>query len=166
MTKEQQRQLLQRILSKCRDDAGCLVWTGAMAGGNCPSMKVGRKAKNIRRLYYELTIGPVPAGMNVTSACECKACLKHLEAQSVAQILGGAVARGAYGQRHAAKVAAARRRGAKFSDEVIRQIRASDELGTELAERLGMDQSYLSRVRRGEARKDYSNPFLALGALA
>lgn len=155
--------LLGRILEKCVEDGDCLMWQGAMADGSCPSIKVGGKARNARRLYYELTTGrPLPAGKVASATCGCGRCLSHVKPQTIAQVLAGAVERGAYGVRHAAKVAATKRKSAKFSEEVIRRVRESDEVGTKLAAEIGMDQSYLSRVRRGMARKDYANPFASL----
>lgn len=162
MTKE----LRNRIESRCTEDGGCLLWGGAMASGNTPMIRIDRKTYNARRRYYELTVGPIPEGMVLAVTCECQRCMRHMEPQTVSQVIQRVVARGTFSAAvHGAKVAAARRKTSRYSDALISEIRASDEPSRVLAERLGMNESYLSRVRRGLQRRHASgNPFAGLGA--
>jgi hypothetical protein len=158
------KQLLQRILSRCKEDGGCLLWPGAMADGTCPQMRVKGKTVNVRRKHFELTVGPIPAGMVVAVTCECQRCIRHVEPQTTAQVSQRVAASGVFStQAHAAKIAAGKRKRSKFSDEAFELIRESEELGTVLAERLGMNHSYLCRARRGIQRKDYNTPWAGLG---
>ena len=48
--------------------------------------------------------------------------------------------------------------------EKAQEIRASDKPCHVLALVYGVDKSMVSRVRRGEAWRDYSSPFAGLGA--
>jgi hypothetical protein len=73
------KEMLQRILSRCEEDGGCLLWPGAMADGTCPQMRVKGKTVNVRRKHYELTVGPIPAGMVAAVTCECQRCIRHVE---------------------------------------------------------------------------------------
>lgn len=159
------KEMLERILARCKEDGGCLLWQGAMADGSCPQMRVNRKSVNVRRRHYELTVGPIPAGKVVSVTCECPRCIRHVEPQTTSQVSRRVAASGVFSTpAHAAKVAAGRRKNSKFSDKVFQEIRASDEPATVLAERLGMNHSYLCRARRGIQRKEYSSPWAGLGS--
>jgi hypothetical protein len=160
------KEMLQRILARCTEDGGCLVWTGAMADGSCPQMRVDKKTVNLRRKHYELTVGPIPAGMVVAVTCECQRCIRHVQPMTTSDVCQRHAARGAYTSLTAqAKIAAAKRKNSRYSQELIQQIRASDEPGHILAARFQMTETYLSQIRRGRQRKDYTgNPFLAMVA--
>lgn len=158
--------LLQKIKARCIEDGGCLIWPGAMADGNCPHMRNGRKYVNVRRFLYEQTTGPIPQGMLIAVTCECKRCLRHVAPMTTQQVRQKVADQGVYAPAiHGPKVAAGwRRAGVKHPEDVIREIRASDESGAALARRLNVSESHVSKIRRGAARKDYSNPFAGLGA--
>lgn len=161
-------ELLQRIRSRCIEDGGCLLWQGAMADGSCPSMKVDGKAINVRRAFYELTTrGAIPEGKHIGVLCECKRCLSHIGPTTTAEVSKRVAAKAGYTTAtHGARIAAGKRKQSRFGDDVIQTIRAADpeETGRNLAERMGMDVSYVCKIRRGLMRKDYANPFAGLMA--
>ena len=65
---------------------------------------------------------------------------------------------------HGAKIAHARRKSSKLSDENIALIRESDMSAQEASMLFGVTDKYIYQIRRGEWRRDYSNPFAGLGA--
>lgn len=58
--------------------------------------------------------------------------------------------------RRAAVAHGARRRHGKLDDEKVKMIRASTESCKTLGPKLGVNPSLISRVRRGEAWKEYA----------
>lgn len=60
------------------------------------------------------------------------------------------------------KVAEGLRKNAKLSDAAVADIRNSDDGPKVAAAKHGVSTAYVYMLRRGEWRKDYSNPFAAL----
>ena len=60
------------------------------------------------------------------------------------------------------RVAAARRAKAKLSPEAVQKIRDDPRLQREIAAEYGITQAAVSRIKRGEMWRDYTNPFTFL----
>jgi hypothetical protein len=60
------------------------------------------------------------------------------------------------------RVAAARRANAKLSPEAVQKIRDDPRAQREIASDYGITQSTVSRIKRGEMWRDYTNSFIQL----
>lgn len=155
-----------RIRCRCVEDGDCLLWDGSVDRRGFPrfNIKVNGKPKTyqVRRLAWELKNGrPVPAGMKVTSTCGHRLCLQHLDLITH----GEAVSKAANQPQSIARRIAnglKMRAVAKLDMEKARYIRESTKTTVELAGELGVSFSQAARIRRGEAWKEYSNPFAGL----
>jgi hypothetical protein len=156
---------LNWLHERVKDEDGCLVWQKCISGNGVPQGYIGGKVVTVRRfLWNESHEEPCPANMQVRPKCNNPLCVKpsHLRAYPKNEFHKGKAHalpwRNAYAQTA--------RANSRFSDELINEIRDSQEPGRVLAERHGMSETYVSRIRRGKARQDYTNPYLQLMARA
>jgi len=133
-----------------------------------PMAKVDGKPKLMRRHAYELVRGSLDGCL--APFCENPACINpaHQKVMTIAQRnkLGGKAA--ANSPTRGAKVAQTKReRGlTKIDIDIAHAIRASEEASDVEAARYGIDPSLVTKIRRGQGWKDYTNPFSGLGARA
>lgn len=152
---------LKHLLSKCREDADCLLWTGSLSHSS-GHPKYNNKAA--RRLVYELAKGAIPAGMLVTTTCDCAQCLnpEHLRLTTKAEITAKVHNCPTVRAKKIVACTAAGRKTAKLTVEKARQIRASNQTCDELAIVHGVDRTLISRVRTNKAWREYGSPFAGL----
>lgn len=140
---------------------GCAVWLGTAHLGQFPQMRWGNKASSARRVIYEMLRGPIQEGwqVGVRDTCHCLCVApEHLVQRS----------RGKAGIGHPVKlttkikIAEARRRDSKLDISTVAAIRSSDEPGTVLAQQHQVSVSIVSRIRRGDAWREYTGPWAAL----
>ncbi|GKS91206.1 hypothetical protein [Acidovorax sp. SUPP2539] len=161
---------LDQIYSRCEEVGDCWIWQGATSDTGYPIMKRhGGPCLLVRRVVMQLTNRPPAARQPVTAACEDKRCCspKHLRLSTPSKVGKRAAANGAFSSpARGAKIAAARRAasGVKLTLDQAQEIRLSTESGPVLAERYKIHRSQVNSIKRGEAWKDYSNPFARLGA--
>lgn len=81
--------LAERLWRQARREDSCLIFTGALDGkgeyGRIVESRFGhRRVLTAHRLAYELTYGPIPAGMVIDHRCRRRQCIEptHLEAVS------------------------------------------------------------------------------------
>ncbi len=78
-----QSSALARFHAKYRvDDSGCWLWTASLGQGTgYGRFKVGGVTVRAHRWLYELTVGPVPAGLELDHLCRVRHCVNpdHLE---------------------------------------------------------------------------------------
>lgn len=158
MTQRFRKWTLERMLSMCREDGDCLIWTGSDNAIGIPKIR----NTSGRRVMWELKHGDIPYGMKVSVTCGRPACLEHLVLSTKSEITARAHQR----PDTKARVAASNRRSAraargKITMEIARAIRASDETGLAIAARLGISNSLVSLVRQGKAWQEPS-PFAGL----
>lgn len=152
------RQALADLLARHTvDDAGCLRWTGPTVNGKHPRLQGGRKTLLIRRAVWVDAHGRIPPGKVLRCTCETPLCVEvsHLRLMTYREIARtcGLMS----GDARSARIAAAKRAGpqAKLTDAQVQEIRASVEPGKVLADRFGVTGSLISRIRRGECRREY-----------
>lgn len=73
----------QRFLSKVTlpNDAGCMLWLAANAGGGYGRFYDGQRDVYAHRFAYELWVGPIPDGLQLDHLCRTRLCVApdHLE---------------------------------------------------------------------------------------
>lgn len=156
--------LLQRITSYCHEDGDCLVWD-RYCNGRMPVINVDGAPRPVRRMVFQLALGPVKAGHEVIHTCKTPRCVapEHLKQITSAERRSMLAAlRNGRGQA-ASQVRYMRENHAKLTMEKAREIRASNELGTVLARRFSVTPQLISLVRTGKSWAE-PNPFAGLGA--
>ena len=122
----------------------------------------------VRKLAYEMANGPVRHWLRVVPDCDNPYCINPAHQKTLTESQNGkrAAANGSFSRpARGKKIAETRRKTvAKLTAEQAMEIRMSDECGPVLAERFGINKSRVNAIKRGEAWKDYSNPFAGLGA--
>jgi len=160
--------LIDRIKDRCVMCGDCWLWRGYALHGDQPQIKIDGKAQSVRRVLYEAMHGPVPEGKEVARTCEHRNCVFHAEPQSHSKVGKRVAKTGVYANpARCAKIAATKRRDeARITWEQAQEMRGCSETLDEAAERYGISRTTVARIRRGQAWKDYSNPFSGLGARA
>lgn len=161
---EQLKRHLQRVI----DDAGCKVWQGGHSNGH-PCVRIDGKNLLLRRLLWEQNHGAIPAGLVVhmtccTRSCVSLECMELITRRQMAKING---ANGlSSGMARSAAIARAKRAGsqAKLTPLAVIDIRTSVDTVSVLAERWGVSQGHISKVRQHKAYRDFASPFYGLGA--
>lgn len=156
--------LLQRITSYCHEDGDCLVWD-RYCNGLMPVINVGGRPRPVRRVVYELAVGPVFEGFEVIPTCETPKCIapEHLAMITIAKRRAIIAARRVGRAQRASQVRFMRENHGKLSMEKAREIRASNEKGIDLARRFDVSPQLISLVRTGKSWAEPS-PFDGLGA--
>lgn len=153
---------LSVLMAHVRDDhAGCLIWVGAKAG-NVPQIRVGYRLWSMRRLLWELTQGPIKSGQQIGVSCTEPLCVHpdHLVSRTRSKLQKGRPRT----VETKIKISMAKRASSKLTMAMVRAIRASDLLNSEIDRQLGMSAGYASRIRLGRAWADSASPFAGLGA--
>ncbi len=152
------------ILKRTRECGDCLEWTGSMVHKVAPVISIANRKIYVKRHLMELA-GKKIKGLCVSNKCGNTACVnpKHLQTVTKAQVIKRTTATGALSTTAVrARVAAAKRKTSKLSQEAAREIRSSSEQMAVLATKHGISESYGYMIRRGDFRKDYNNPFMGL----
>lgn len=139
---------------------GCWEWQGGKANGY-GYVRINNENRGTHRLAYELTYGPIPDGLFVCHHCDNPPCCNpdHLYAGTPADNVRDAYARGRQPKRKPYKHFTKYERPPhqlKLTDEDVRAIRADRATGAqlqELADRYGVDQSFISLIVSGKRRK-------------
>lgn len=145
------------------DDDGCWIWTGYTTKHGQPQARLNYQLILVRRVVWEMKHDKeLKSTMWVAAKCNKPGCCHPdcMVARTRSQALKG---RGMT-LLHRAAIATAKRRNSDIPDEVVAEVRASDEQARQMARRLGLTESYVSLVRRGKIRVDLRNPFTGLGA--
>lgn len=72
---------VDNILSRCRYEHGCWVWTGSLARGGYAKTKMAGRTVLAHRVVYEEIVGRVTDGRQLDHLCRNPACVNphHLE---------------------------------------------------------------------------------------
>jgi len=68
--------LAERIWPKVKRTIGCWLWTGAASRYGVIGTGGHRGVGRVHRLVYEMTKGPIPAGMQVLHSCDTPLCVR------------------------------------------------------------------------------------------
>lgn len=157
---------LDYIRLRCVEEGECWIWQGATNQTGHPIMKYpGRPCGTVRRLVLE-AIGNAPAPRQPTvNTCGDPLCVSpaHTKKSTIRQVAKQAAKGGAWqSMERRMKISAAKRKTSKLSIEQANAIRMSEETTAELAQRFGVDRSYIKAIRAGKVMHDYRNPFSQL----
>lgn len=160
--------LVERLLARGADDAGCLVWQGCSCNGH-PAYRIGGRTQLVRRTLFTELVGPLD-GRIVRMTCETKGCISlgHIEAISRAAFAHemGALGKMSGPVRSASIQRAHRARpDAKMTQAGVDRIRSSIETPAALSRALKISEKYAGKVRAGTAQREYAaSPWSGLGA--
>ncbi len=107
----------------------CRIWRGPRSGDGYGEIKVGPCVHAVHRVAYELTFGPVPAGMVVRHRCKQPLCVNpaHLEAGTAELSATDKVASGQ----------ASSKSGRKLSTKAVARVVRLRRLGAKLSPMAG-----------------------------
>lgn len=170
---------LQRIKEGCHIDelTGCWIWKGAMSANRYPRVHapdlgqggVKRVQTGARAVWQAHTGKPIPPGHRVYhQKCQHEACINpaHL-ACGPTEDWGRTMSQSNQWKGQAKRISANRAIGRKrsvVSLDALQIIQASDESGRAMALRLGLNESVVSKARRGQLKslQVLANPFAGL----
>lgn len=138
-----------------RLDNGCVECTYKKNIWGYAQMKIAGKMVSCHRAAYESFKGPIPDGLCVLHSCDNPPCINpdHLFLGTNAENVADMVAK----RRHSHGDSCGR---AKLTREQVSMIRQSKESARSLAEKFGMNASYISSVRNGDGWKDVPGRYL------
>ena len=140
--------LAAAIFSRSQQEGECLVWTGARNSAGYGQIHWEGRTVYVHRLVYETQFGPIPDGLYVCHRCDNPPCFApdHLFLGTNADNQRDASAKGRKprGEAHG---------GHRLTDVQVEAIRSSRDNQRETAERLGVSQSLVSRIRAGKRRR-------------
>jgi hypothetical protein len=163
-------ELAERIKANTVEDGDCLRWTAGCCSGH-PAMRWGdKKSAMVRRVLWEEVNGPIPPGKILRCTCETPKCV-NIEHAKLATYRGVALELGAVGVMsgpvRSARIAAVKRAGkqSRISQDDARTIRESEDKGADLAQRYGISEGTVSKIRLGKVRREFGgNVWQGLGA--
>ena len=102
------------------------------------------------RIAYELTYGPIPAGMNACHVCDNPICCRpdHLFLGTQVDNIRDMHNKGRQSKPREGHWVGAKNASAKLTDVAVREIRTSDEGINALALRFGVSRATIKRVRQ------------------
>jgi hypothetical protein len=159
---------LDDIKARCIEEGECWIWQGALNAGGYPIMKakgVRGGCLLVRRVAISLDGRPPKPRQPVVTKCGDKRCCKPacMKLSTPSSVGKQAAKKGAFSSAsRRSKIAESRRTNSKLTQEQVQEIRVSTESGPVLAARYGIVKSTVSGIKRGELRRDYTNPFAGL----
>lgn len=143
-----------RFWPKVQRTDGCWLWTAALFpnGYGCIADKPG-PAKGTHRVAWELTNGPIPAGMFVLHRCDNRRCVRpdHLFLGTQRDNM-----RDRNQKQRGALPTGSAHHWAKYGDETVAQIRALAATGMTFAaisREVGVSRPHVSRLVRHSATR-------------
>lgn len=67
--------IIQRIQRHIHIDGECWIWTAAVDNRHHPVIKIAGRTQRTRRITWQLTNGPLPAGARIRRTCERSRCV-------------------------------------------------------------------------------------------
>lgn len=127
-------QAIEAFWAKVDKTGACWLWTGAQFQTGYGAVRWGRRTRSAHTVAWELTNGPIPAGMSVLHECDVRPCVRHLFIGTQADNIADALAKG--------RVARGSTNGsARLTEDTARDIRALRADGwtlREIADRFGV----------------------------
>lgn len=152
------------LLARVVERDGCLIWKGeASNNGKDPRGVLNNQRFYVRRAVWKAMNGREPPAdwcYGVRCGQDCCVDPAHVIARTRSQVQKGIPKSLAT----RAKIAATKRAASKVPQFLIPKILASSLSGAKEAKRHGISKDMVNKIRAGQLRRDYSNPFLQLGA--
>lgn len=140
--------LEERFWAKVSKGADCWEWTAALGTTGYGVVTVRGRKQTAPRVAYELTMGPIPAGVCVLHRCDNRRCVRpnHLYLGSYRD---NALDRESRGRSH--DRGGVRNGRARVSAAEVRQLRELRGAVTQeaLARRFGISQTQVGAIQRG-----------------
>lgn len=157
------------IQLRCRECEGCgarWAWAPKTNKHRVPIMKVKDTTVNVRRALYRLSKGVFPhAARGVSTNCTNNLCVNPalLVQLSKLQLVERAAKAGKFsGVTTGLKIAAAKRKTSKLSQEAVRDIMTRTEKASVYATLYGISESYVHMLWNGQFRQEHGTPFAGL----
>jgi len=161
------------IRLRCRQCADCLFWYTKAKTENRRRHPMGRLPEHdkpllMRRALYEAEKGPIRKGYSLIPKCGDDCCIEPEHQKQITHnqqsVAGSEVSKES--PTRGLRVSASRRKQGllKLTPELVREIRASNETGLAIAQRLGVHNKTISDVRLYKTWADVDNPFGKLAA--
>ena len=138
--------LPERFWPKVQRGPDCWLWTASRHSAGYGQISINNRPVTAHRVAWELTVGPVPAGMDVCHTCDNRLCVNpaHLFLGTRAENMADMARkyRGTTGERN---------RHAKLTDQqviAIRAARAQGESRHEVAARFGVSPYTVKDIER------------------
>lgn len=133
----------------------CWLWTGSKTGGYGQFHAAAGTFVMAHRFAWELTNGPIPAGLRACHQCDCPQCVNpaHLFLGTQADNVADCIAKG---RRGVTPIKGERSWNAKLTDDAVRDIRRRCAAGEEqraIAAEYGISESTLSQIKNGQSWK-------------
>lgn len=145
---------LKSIHDRCEEVGECLEWTGTYTNNHLPYTYVDGVRRTMRPMVFAFAKPDQGfKGMRMFMTCNNYRCLdpNHMMPLSSGRAMTRA-RKSAYTPIRVIKIAATKRaQGAKLDMEKARYIRSSDKTEVVLAKEMGVCQSLINRVKRGES---------------
>ena len=161
---------LARHLQRVVDDAGCTVWQGGHNNGH-PCVRINGENKLLRRMLWERDHGDISEGLVVRMTCETRSCVNpqcmELITRKQLSKLNGLAGLLSSTARSAA-IARTKRAGpqAKLTPLAVIDIRTSGDSVGMLSKRYGVSEGHVNNVKNHKTYRDFSSPWVGLGARA
>jgi len=142
--------MLDRFERKfCKSD-GCWLWTGCVHGKGYGHFKIGKKVEKAHRVSWMLYRGNIPQGYHVLHICDTPPCVNpdHLYLGTNADNVKDRVQK----NRSACLYKNGR---LKYTTDKIMEMKQqlnNGETTASVSRQFGIDNGYLSRIRRGLVR--------------
>lgn len=159
-------QLVERIHGRCEEVGECWEWQGAVQKrSRTPVMRHNGKQQCVRRWLAE-ALGRAVDGKVVTYRCRNHLCCKpeHLQVMTEMELRRrtSKTQQRLFSMPRRQRAAEARRVTAKLTPEQVENIREDIRPQRAIAKAFGISQTTVSRIKRGEMWRDYTNPFFQL----
>lgn len=143
---------LDRIMARTTEEGDCLIWEGVWNNGS-PQVYLDGKYQMVRRVLWQAEHGPIRRGLHPRCTCGEQRCVRlaHIRLRTTRQIAQDAAKTGSWSSLlRRAKIAAARRKASKLTQDDVARIRAA-ETGAAIARELGISKSMAAKIRSGAA---------------
>lgn len=157
---------IESIRSRCEEIGDCWEWQMALQlRSRSPVMRYQGKHMCVRRVVA-LAMGHNIEGKVATYKCGNNLCVNpdHIVVmtKTTLQKRTNKVNVQYMHPTRRQRVAAARRASAKLSPEIVQKIREDTRAQRKIASDYGITQTTVSRIKRGEMWRDYTNSFIQL----
>lgn len=146
-------------------DGDCWVWTGCMNGSTkaVPVARIAGRSVTVRRVAAHLG-GHDEKARRFTVTCGNPRCVKpeHVIDESLVRVKKERSERRVSEHERKARIAATKRKKATLTEELVAEIRASEEPGYRIAKRMGVTPKVIYDARAYRTWKDYSSPWAGL----